>query len=333
MEKKLISVVVPMYFEEEVALECYKRLKSVFSNIQKYNYEFIFVNDGSADKTLEILEGIAKKDKDVKVISFSRNFGHQIALTAGIDYSMGNAVVLIDADLQDPPELILDMIKLWENGYDVVYAKRKKRKSESWFKLFTAKAFYKILNLATDIKIPVNTGDFRLMDEKVVAAFKCMKEKNRFIRGMVSWTGFKQIPVEYDRDARYAGETKYPLKKMLKFAFDGIVSFSLKPIKLVLHVGVFSVIIAILVFLYSIYVKLTGQPQLLRGWTSIMVAITFFSGVQLISIGVIGEYIARIYDESKDRPLYLIEKKINIASKKEKDYLRTFKVHNIYDKV
>ncbi|SHH98411.1 glycosyltransferase family 2 protein [Clostridium intestinale] len=311
MHNKLISIVVPMYYEEKVADECYKRLKKVM-NDNEINYEFIFVNDGSKDKTFEILNKIAEEDNNTKIISFSRNFGHQIAVTAGVDKAKGDAVVVIDADLQDPPELIPKMIDLWNEGYKVVYAKRKKRKGESFFKLFTAGMFYRILDKMTDIDIPLDTGDFRLMDRDVVNVLKTMKENNRFVRGMVSWVGFKQTPIEYERDERFAGETKYPLKKMIKFASDGIISFSAKPLKLMGSLGVFCVSISLIIFLYALIRKLTNDVNVVSGWASIMTAVTFLGGVQLLSISVLGEYIGRIYDESKGRPLYVIEKEVNI---------------------
>lgn len=308
--KELISIIVPMYFEEEVAEECYSRLTSIAA-LSNLHYEIIFINDGSTDKTLEILEKIAKSDPAVKVISFSRNFGHQIAVTAGINKAQGDALIIIDADLQDPPELIPKMIRLWKDGYDVVYAKRKKRDGETWFKLFTAKVFYQLLNKMTNVAIPEDTGDFRLIDRKVAEVFKRMPEKNRFVRGMISWLGFKQIPIEYERKERFAGTTKYPLKKMLKFACDGIFSFSSKPLKLVGYLGFFAVMIAFGTFIYSIINRLTGNGHLVSGWTSIITSITFLGGVQLLSIGVLGEYISRIYEESKGRPLYIIDKEIN----------------------
>lgn len=311
MHNKLISIVVPMYYEEKVADECYKRLKKVM-NDNEINYEFIFVNDGSKDKTFEILNKIAEEDNNTKIISFSRNFGHQIAVTAGVDKAKGDAVVVIDADLQDPPELIPKMIDLWNDGYKVVYAKRKKRKGESFFKLLTAGMFYRILDKMTDIDIPLDTGDFRLMDRAVVNVLKTMKENNRFVRGMVSWVGFKQTPIEYERDERFAGETKYPLKKMIKFASDGIISFSAKPLKLMGSLGVFCVSISLIIFLYALIRKLTNDVNVVSGWASIMTAVTFLGGVQLLSISVLGEYIGRIYDESKGRPLYVIEKEVNM---------------------
>ncbi|WP_326511585.1 glycosyltransferase family 2 protein [Clostridium intestinale] len=311
MSSKLISIVVPMYYEEKVADECYKRLKKVMDD-NEINYEFIFVNDGSKDKTFEILNKIAEEDKNTKIISFSRNFGHQIAVTAGVDKAKGDAVVVIDADLQDPPELIPKMIDLWNDGYKVVYAKRKRRKGESFFKLLTAGVFYRILDKMTDIDIPLDTGDFRLMDRDVVNVLKTMNERNRFVRGMVSWVGFKQTPIEYERDERFAGETKYPLKKMIKFASDGIISFSAKPLKIMGSLGMFCVSISLIIFLYALIRKLANDINVVSGWASIMTAVTFLGGVQLLSISVLGEYIGRIYDESKGRPLYVIEKEVNM---------------------
>jgi polyisoprenyl-phosphate glycosyltransferase len=227
-QNNLISIVIPMYYEQEVAGECYKRVKRVMLE-NNLKHELIFVNDGSKDRTIDILESIAAEDPCVKIIDFSRNFGHQIAVTAGVNYSLGDMVVIIDADLQDPPELIVDMIDKWHQGYDIVYAKRKKRKGETWFKLTTAKYFYRFLSFMSDVDIPKDTGDFRLMDRKVVESFKAMPERNRFVRGMISWIGFNQTYIEYERDERFAGETKYPLKKMIKFASDGIIAFSSKP--------------------------------------------------------------------------------------------------------
>lgn len=307
---QLISIVVPMYFEEEVAQECYNRLKSVMDKTG-YDYEFVFVNDGSTDRTIDILTEIALKDKRAKVINFARNFGHQNAVTAGIDYAKGDAIVIIDADLQDPPEVIPLMIEKWKEGYEVVYGKRKTRKGETWFKLVTAKYFYKFLNYMSEIDIPKDTGDFRIIDRKVADVFQQMTERNRFIRGMISWVGFKQTYIEYERDERFAGETKYPLKKMLKFASDGIISFSTKPLKMVMILGFLSVFVSIAVLLYALIVKIFGinvEP----GWTSIMVAITFFSGIQLLGLGIVGQYLARIYDESKNRPIYIVRDTLNV---------------------
>ncbi|WP_377863724.1 glycosyltransferase family 2 protein [Bacillus sp. R86525] len=309
--EKLISVVVPMYFEEEVAQECYNRLKSVMLQ-NNINYEFVFVNDGSTDRTMEILSEIAANDYRTKIVNFARNFGHQIAVTAGIAAAKGDAIVIIDADLQDPPEVIPELIAKWEEGYEVVYAKRKQRKGETWFKLLTAKYFYKFLNYMSDIDIPKDTGDFRIIDRKVADVFNQMTERNRFIRGMMSWVGFRQTYVEYERDERFAGETKYPLKKMIKFASDGIIAFSTKPLRIVMSLGLLSVLISIAVLLYTITVKIIGNDTQ-TGWASIMVAITFFSGIQLLGLGIVGQYIARIYDESKNRPIYIVKETINVA--------------------
>ena len=312
MEKKKVTLVIPMYYEEKVADECYKRVKENLVKLENYEHEIIFVNDGSKDKTLEILEEIAKEDTQLKVISFSRNFGHQAAVTAGIKEVTGDAIVIIDADLQDPPELIPDMIKYWEKGNEVIYGKRKTRKGESAFKLLTAKMFYKTLNTLSDVEIPKDTGDFRLVDKKVIDVVNNMPEHNKFLRGLFSWVGFKQMPYEYERQERFAGKTKYPLKKMLKLASDGIISFSTKPLKLVGGLGFITIIISIGILIYSLISYAFHLNELTPGWTSIMVAITLFSGVQLISIWIISEYIGRIYDETKQRPQYIIDKKINI---------------------
>ena len=243
---KKVSLVIPMYFEELVAEECYNRVASVLKNLINYEYEIVFVNDGSKDKTLEILEKIAENDKNVKVISFSRNFGHQAAVTAGLKETTGDAVVIIDADMQDPPELIPEMLKLWEAGNEVIYGQRKTREGESAFKLMTAKMFYKTLNVLSDVDIPQNTGDFRLVDRKVVDKMNSLPEHNKFLRGLWSWLGYKQYAFEYERKKRVAGKTKYPLKKMLKLASDGIISFSSKPIKLVGLLGMISIIIKLI---------------------------------------------------------------------------------------
>mgnify|MGYP003371431755 CR=1 FL=1 len=309
---KKISIVIPMYYEEEVAQECYNRIKNVLVNIADYKYEIIFVNDGSQDKTLEILRNIVKKDRNAKLISLSRNFGHQCAVTAGLRYVTGDAIVIIDADLQDPPELIPQMLKMWEEGNDVIYGKRKTRDGESKFKLLTAKMFYKTLNALSDVDIPKDTGDFRLVDRKVVDVINSLPEHNKFLRGLFSWVGFEQKAFEYERKERFAGKTKYPLKKMIKLASDGIISFSTKPLKIVGGLGILAICMSFIILIYSILSFIFKWNQLVPGWTSIMVTTTFFSGTILISLWMIGEYISRIYDESKRRPQYIIKEKINI---------------------
>ena len=309
---KKISVVIPMYFEEDVVNECYDRTKNVLNKLSSYEHEIIFINDGSKDKTMELLEKISQNDNNVKIISFSRNFGHQAAVTAGLKFTTGDAVVIMDADMQDPPEVIEEMVKLWEEGNEVIYAKRKVREGETKFKLFTAKMFYKMLNSLSDTEIPKDTGDFRLADKKVIEVINQLPEHNKFLRGLFSWVGFKQIPLEYERKERFAGKTKYPLKKMIKLALDGITSFSTKPLKILGVLGIFSVLISFIILIYALISFAFNLNHLTPGWTSLMVTITFLGGIQLLSIWLISEYVGRIYDESKGRPEYIIDKKINI---------------------
>ena len=313
---KKISIVIPMYYEELVAENCYTRISDVLKKLENYEYEIIFVNDGSKDKTLEILENFANNDKNIKIISFSRNFGQQAAITAGLKEVTGDVVVIIDADLQDPPELIPDMLKLWEEGNEIVYGKRKTRDGESIFKLMTAKMFYKTLNVLSDVNIPQDTGDFRLVDRKVVNQMNSLPEHNKFLRGLWSWLGYNQYAFEYERKERFAGKTKYPFKKMLKLASNGIISLSSKPLKLVGLLGVTSIIISLIILIYALVSFAFKLNQLSAGWTSLMCSITFFAGVQLLSLWIISEYIGKIYDETKGRPQYIIDKKINIENNK-----------------
>lgn len=307
-----LSIVIPMYNEKDVAQECYNRIFGVCKSIENYEYEIIFVDDGSTDETLNILENIANSDNNVKIISFSRNFGHQNAVTAGLKFVTGDAIVIIDSDMQDPPELIPEMLKLWENGHEVIYGKRKNRKGESSFKLFSASMFYKTLNALADVEIPKDTGDFRLVDRKVIDVINSLPEHNKFLRGLFSWVGYDQYAFEYERKERFAGKTKYPLKKMLKLATDGIIGFSTKPLKLLGGLGIFSIFISFVILIYSILSFAFKWNDITPGWTSIMVAITFFAGIQLLSFWMISEYIGRIYDETKKRPQYIIDKTINI---------------------
>jgi dolichol-phosphate mannosyltransferase len=309
------SIVVPVYNEEEVIHETYRRLTEVMRST-KEAYELLFVNDGSRDRTAEIIKAYSEQDSAVVLLDFARNFGHQIAITAGMDHARGEAVVVIDADLQDPPELILEMIEKWKQGFDVVYAKRTKRKGETYFKKQTAAMFYRFLRAMTDIDIPLDTGDFRLLDRKVCNQMNSIQEKNRFVRGLVSWVGFKQIAVEYERDERLAGESKYPLKKMLKLSMDGITSFSYKPLKLASYAGVTLSGIGFIYLLVVLYLKLFTDSTI-TGWSSLIVIQLFFSGIILIILGMIGEYIGRIYDETKNRPLYIVREKYQLETRKE----------------
>jgi polyisoprenyl-phosphate glycosyltransferase len=303
--KKLISIVVPVYNEAPVLRAFYDRLAKTGEALASFDCEMIFVDDGSTDDSYEIIRTLAESDPRITVIKLSRNFGHQVAITAGMDTASGNAVVIIDADLQDPPEVILQFVDKWQQGYDVVYGVREKRVGERRMKLFTASVYYRILRSLTKINIPVDTGDFRLITRKVVDQLKRLKEKERFVRGLVSWVGFKQLGVSYCRDKRYAGETKYPYSKMIKFALDGITSFSTVPLRLSTWLGYLA---SALAFLYacSVFVQ-KAMGYTVQGWATIMVGVLFLGGVQLICIGIIGEYIGRIYEESKQRPLYVIE--------------------------
>lgn len=309
------SIIVPLYNEELVIEETYKRLTEVMARTGE-PYELVFVNDGSRDKTEQLAKQIIEKDKHVCLINFSRNFGHQTAISAGMDNARGQAVVVIDADLQDPPEVILQMIEKWKEGYDVVYGKRLARKGETVFKKVTAKVFYRFLSSLTNIDIPTDTGDFRLIDRKVCDAMKTIKEKNRYIRGLVSWVGFKQTSVEYVREERFAGETKYPLKKMLKFASDAVTSFSDKPLRIAAYLGNTISIVSFLYLLYVVIRKLT-VGDFGEGWASIVAISLFFNGIILVVLGIIGEYIGRIYDECKNRPLYIIDEKIGFDEKND----------------
>ncbi len=308
---KLISIVVPCFNEQEVFVETNRRLKAVMSQlpIEQYQYEIIYVNDGSTDQTLSLIKQALTEDKHLKCLSFSRNFGHQIAITAGLDDCKGDAAVVIDADLQDPPSVILEMISLWEKGYDVVFGKRKDRVGESSFKLLTAKYFYKLINRLSDVDIPRDTGDFRLMDRNALNQFLLMRESYRFVRGMVAWIGFNQTFVEYDRESRFAGQTKYPLKKMLRLASDAILSFSNTPLKIATFVGFITSIAAFVGIIYSLYVRLFTKSWV-EGWTFLMIAILLIGGIILLVLGIIGEYVGRIYGEIKQRPLYIVKDKM-----------------------
>jgi polyisoprenyl-phosphate glycosyltransferase len=304
----MVSIVIPCYNEEESILQTCNELLNVM-NSQEEEFELIFVDDGSKDRTFGILAGEQAKHSCIRILSFSRNFGHQLAVTAGIDHAAGDAVVLIDADLQDPPELILEMIKKWKEGYQVVYGQRINRRGETYFKRSTANIFYRILNKLSEVPIPLDTGDFRLMDRKVVNELKKMREHHRFIRGMVSWVGYRQTPIFYDRRPRFAGKSKYPLRKMMRFTMDGIVSFSATPLKVATYFGFIVALLSVIGIAYVIYIRVLTNNWV-QGWTTILIAIMFFSGVQLMTIGIIGEYVGRIHKESKQRPLYILKDRI-----------------------
>jgi glycosyltransferase involved in cell wall biosynthesis len=299
------SIIVPVFNEEEVVEESYKRIKKVMEGVGE-PYEIIFVNDGCVDKTPEILSRVCSQDGTIKLINFSRNFGHQIAISAGMDYARGRAIIVIDADLQDPPELIPTMIAEWKKGFDVVYGKRLKRKGESIFKRMTAAVFYRFLRSMTSVNIPVDVGDFRLIDRKVCNEMRRLKEQNRFVRGLVSWTGFKQTACEYVREERFAGVTKYPLKRMIRFASDAIYSFSYKPLRIATFLGFITSLVGFGYFIYVLYQAIFMPLDIMRGWASSITITLIFNGIILIILGIIGEYIGRIYDESKSRPMYIV---------------------------
>jgi polyisoprenyl-phosphate glycosyltransferase len=299
------SVVIPVYNEAEVLPTLYDRLTRVLNGLGE-PYEIIFVNDGSADESPLLLQDLQAKDERIKFLSLSRNFGHQIAITAGLDHSTGQAVVVMDADLQDPPEVIPRLIEQWRKGYDIVFAVREKRRGEGLFKRATAALFYRILRRLTATEIPLDAGDFRLMSRKAVETLNDIRERNRFVRGLAGWIGFRQTSVSFVRDIRHAGETKFPLKKMLRFALTGIISFSLVPLQLAGYLGFLVSSVSFFYMMYAIGLKLFTDRVVL-GWTSVMVAVLFLGGVQLLSLGIIGEYIGRIYEEVKQRPLYIVD--------------------------
>ncbi len=309
-KRPTLSLILPVFNEEEMIPELEKRVKAFLDELGE-TAEVLFVNDGSKDRSLELLKALAASDPRFKVLSFARNFGHQVAITAGVDRAIGEAVVVMDADLQDPPEVVKEMFAKWREGYDVVYGVRKKREGETLFKRFTAAAFYRLLRAMIGLEIPLDTGDFRLMSRKVVIALRSLRETHRFVRGMVSWVGFKQTAVHYERPARFAGETKYPLSKMIRFALDGITSFSTMPLRIATWLGVFAGFVGIGASLWAVYEKLFGSGTI-QGWTTIMIAVSLGSAAQLLMTGILGEYVGRVYEEVKRRPLYLVGEEINL---------------------
>jgi len=304
-QKPRYSIVAPCFNEAGVLPELHRRICQVMDQTGE-PWELVLVNDGSRDGTPEVMRELRAADPRVKVADFAKNFGHQIAVTAGLDYAQGDAVVIIDADLQDPPEVILHMIERWKQGYEVVYAVRTERKGETWFKESTAKLFYRLIYRITDVDIPLDTGDFRLMDRKAVEALKHMRERHRFIRGMTSWVGFRQTGVHYVREERFAGETHYPFRKMFKFALDAITGFSYAPLQLATYLGFAIAGLSAAAALLVVYARLFVGATPFYGQATTLVAVLFLGGVQLITLGIIGEYLGRIYDEVRGRPLYIV---------------------------
>jgi polyisoprenyl-phosphate glycosyltransferase len=311
------SLVVPIYNESENITELYRRVSGVMDNLEGLT-ELVLVDDGSQDDSLQQIRGLHQQDQRVCYLSFARNFGHQIAVTAGLNFARGQAVIVMDADLQDPPELISEMVKQWRQGYQVVYAQRTRRHQENWFKRWPAYWFYRILNRLSDVEIPADTGDFCLMDRQVVDLLNAMPERSRYIRGLRSWVGFQQTAVKFDRDPRFAGEVKYTFRKSLRLAIDSIIAFSGIPLKLATYLGLFTAALALLMILLVVYWRLNEPNSSLIGYTIIAVAIFFLGAVQLICIGILGEYIGRIYVEVKGRPLYTLREVVGFIPKPEK---------------
>ncbi len=310
MKRPTLSLVLPIFNEEEVLPELRARLAEFIGRLPP-DTEVIFVDDGSKDGSLRLLRDMARTNPRYKVLSFARNFGHQVAITAGIDYARGEAVVVMDADLQDPPEVVAEMVDKWREGYDVVYGKRRSRAGETWFKLFTARWFYRLFAAMIPIEVPLDAGDFRLMSRRVVVALRELREVHRFVRGMVSWVGFKQTAVLYDRAGRFAGETKYPLKKMLKFAADGITSFSILPLRLATYTGAVIAFLSVCVAIWAVLARFVFEATV-PGWTAMTVLVALLAAVQLLMIGILGEYVGRIYEQVKARPLYVLRETQNM---------------------
>lgn len=305
MPKPIYSIIAPIFNESGNIQELYRRIRDVLDSTGE-SWEIILIDDGSTDDSADLIRQYAAQDGRVKPVIFARNFGHQIAVTAGLDYSQGNAVVIIDSDLQDPPEVILDLISKWKEGYQVVYAVRAEREGESWFKLFTASLFYRLITSITEVKMPLDAGDFRLLDRKVVNVLNQMREKHRFLRGLSTWVGFRQAGVPYRRVARQVGETKYPFKKMFRLAINAVTSFSYFPLQLATYIGFFAAGLSILSIPVVIAIRLWGTATPLLGQATTLIAVLFLGGAQLISLGILGEYIGRLYDEAKGRPLYIV---------------------------
>jgi len=314
-----ITVVVPLFNEEKVIEHFYRRMKATIEKVRSHSFTLLFVNDGSTDGTLQQLKVLALSDHSVRIVDFSRNFGHQAAILAGIQRAEGEAAVIIDGDLQDPPEVIPRLIQKWEQGFEVVYGKRIRREGESAFKRLSAFLFYRLMRVLSDTDVPKDVGDFRLIDRKVIDVLKDHSERNIFIRGLIAWIGFRQTFVEYERDRRYAGDTKYPLIRMLNFALDGITSFSIKPLRLSLMTGFVCILIGVALVIYTLVMKYVYPETVISGWTSLFIAVIFFGGVQLFTMGIVGEYVGKIYRETKQRPLYIVRGTYGFRGDEEKN--------------
>jgi polyisoprenyl-phosphate glycosyltransferase len=315
MDNPVFSFVIPVYNEEDAFPELHRRLCALLDTLPE-PCEVVFVDDGSRDRSLELMTEAAGKDPRLTVVQLSRNFGHQVAISAGMDLARGEAVIIMDADLQDPPEVVQEMIERWREGYEVVYGLREERKGETWFKRTTASVFYRLLRRLTDLDMPADVGDFRLVDRKALDAFRGLRERNRYVRGLFTWVGFKQTGVRYVRSGRVAGETKYPLRKMIKLATDGVIGFSMFPLRIALNIGFLFAAAAFVGGIAAVAIKLEGR-FVVPGWVSIVVAVAFLGGVQLMILGIMGEYVGRIYEEVKARPLYIVREVYKSGEAKE----------------
>jgi len=320
MPRPTLSLVLPIYNEEAVIPELHARLQEFLGKLAPVDAEVLFVNDGSRDRSMELLRSVAAGEPRYRILSFARNFGHQTAITAGIDYARGKAVVVMDADLQDPPEVVLAMVEKWREGFDVVYGKRRSREGETFFKLLTAAIFYRVFAAMIPIEVPLDTGDFRLMSRAVVVALRELRETHRFVRGMVAWVGFKQTAVLYDRPGRFAGETKYPLRKMIRFAVDGITSFSVLPLRFATYLGMVISLMSVGVAIWSLVARFVFHATV-AGWTAEVVIFSLLAAVQLLMIGILGEYVGRIYEQVKKRPLYVVGDRVNLDRARDDDSL------------
>jgi dolichol-phosphate mannosyltransferase len=310
VSRPILSLVLPIFNEEQVIPELHTRLQSFLTTLA-LDAEVVFVDDGSRDRSMQLLRALSQGEPRYRILSFARNFGHQAAITAGVDHAAGEAVVVMDADLQDPPEVVLAMVAKWREGFDVVYGRRRTRQGETWFKLVTARLFYRLFAAMIPIEVPLDTGDFRLMSRRVVLALRGLRETHRFVRGLVAWIGFRQTAVVYDRPGRFAGETKYPLRKMARFAVDGITSFSILPLRFSLYLGLVMSLCSLAVMAWAVLAKYVLH-HVVPGWTAIVVVVALFASAQFLMIGILGEYVGRIYEEVKRRPLYIVGDKVNM---------------------